>query len=77
MTADEKLKRYWAGKRRSKHGCSLTMDDIQVMLDEADITIWDVGRGHGAYQLSRVNDTGGYHVGNCRFLTTEENNAEY
>lgn len=35
-----------------------------------------IGNTSGSYQMSRVGDSGDYEVGNCRFLTLEENHAE-
>ena len=88
METHERKKRYLSGKRfQCRHGKTdragnpvsmhLTMDDLDTLLEKAGISIWDVGQGKGAYCLGRVNDLGDYAVGNCRFVTTEENNAEY
>ena len=55
----------------------LDRDGLDQLLNEAGITIWDVGRGRGAYCLGRMNDTGPYAVGNARFITQEENASEW
>jgi len=55
---------------------NLTDDELQDLLDEAGITIDDVGRGTNKYQLSRYGDTGPYEVGNCRFITQLDNLSE-
>ena len=88
MNTDERKRRYLANKRytcrkgkldRAGNPVSmhLTMDDLDTLLEQAGITIWDVGLGKGKYCLARVKDLGDYAVGNCRFVTTEENHAEY
>ena len=55
----------------------LTEDDVQCLLDEAGITIRDIGRSNHQYALARYNDEGHYEVGNCRFITVFENREEY
>ena len=81
-------KRYLDNKRyQCRHGKTdragnpvsmlLTLADLDYLLEEAGIDIWDVGRGNGAYCLARVNDLGDYAVDNCRFVTQEENSAEF
>jgi hypothetical protein len=88
MGSIERKKRYLANKRytcrkgkidRAGNPVSMLLDmnDLDTLLEQAGITIWDVGLGHGKYCLARVKDLGDYAVGNCRFVTTEENNAEY
>ena len=54
----------------------LDSDGLETLLDQAGITIHDVGRGHGAYCLARVDDIGDYQIGNARFMTQEENSRE-
>jgi hypothetical protein len=63
--------RNWHG-----HKGNLTPPDIKEMLDEAGITIWDVGQRLGQYQLSRYFDQGNYDRGNCRFILKEKNLME-
>ena len=55
----------------------LTEDDVQRLLDEAGITMDDVGRSNHQYALARYHDEGHYVRGNCRFITTFENREEY
>ena len=54
----------------------LTEQDIEDLLSQAGITIWDVGRGKGKYCLSRYGDTGDYVLGNVAFVTQRENLQE-
>ena len=55
---------------------NLSNEDIQTLLDEAGITIFDVGRTSNEYVLARYNDTGPYEMGNCRYITFAENISE-
>jgi hypothetical protein len=41
---------------------------------EADITVDQIHRA--GYHLSRYGDTGDYEIGNCRFITCQENMKE-
>ena len=52
---------------------TLTVEQIQQLLDDAGITIWQVGKRKGQYCLARYKDLGDYAWGNCRFVTKEEN----
>ena len=54
----------------------ITMDTLDTLLEEAGIEFEQIGRHRGDYHLSRYNDTGPYALGNCRFITMEENLAE-
>ena len=54
----------------------LTALEVKQMLDDAGITIHDVGIYAGNYVLGRYKDTGDYIVGNCRFITQEQNAYE-
>ena len=56
--------------------CFLSVDDMVHLLDEAGITIDDVGQESGKYVLGRWNDVGDYTVDNCRFITKSENSQE-
>ena len=69
------INHYLANLRRRK-GCSLTEDDIHQLLDEAGITKDDIGQKADQYHLARYGDKGGYHMGNCRFITAKENMEE-
>ena len=57
-------------------GCTLTEQDVYTLLDEAGITLDDIGKKAHEYQLARYDDTGPYEMGNCRFVTMRENMAE-
>jgi hypothetical protein len=77
-----KIKKYTQSKRRNSkrdRGIEfyLTEEDIVNLLDEAGITIWDVGLGKGAYCLGRYGDKGDYTLGNCRFITHQQNGLEW
>lgn len=73
--------RMWWGKvrwhrnneRRDKLGnriyCNLTFDDYYGLLQEANITAFDVGQGADRFVLGRYRDIGHYEVGNCRFIS--------
>jgi hypothetical protein len=54
----------------------LTVEELQQLLDDAGITIEQVGRGSADYNLARYGDTGPYAMGNCRFITKRENIQE-
>ncbi len=54
----------------------LSKDDIRSLLDEAGITEYDVGQKSEEYCLSRVSDTGAYEMGNCKYITNEQNRKE-
>ena len=82
LTPDQlKVRSYLYGKRSDAKsrdiGFDLTREDIETMLTEAGITIYDVGNGAGAYCLGRYGDTGPYAIGNCRFITHRENGREW
>ena len=68
--------RSYIARLHQRHGCSLTEGDINQLLADAGITKDDIGQKGDEYQLARYGDTGGYHMGNCRFITTKENMAE-
>ena len=62
--------------RRHRGKGNLTPVDIKELLDEAGITMDDVGQQLGKYQLSRYFDKGNYDKGNCRFIRKEKNLME-
>ena len=74
------IKKYMNSKiqdaKRGKPKFLLTVDEVIQKLDEAGITISDVGRRSHEYQLGRYGDTGEYTVDNCRFITRRENLVE-
>lgn len=86
MTEEQKLHSYWyflaanAVNKVDRNGNPverrISKQEIQMLLDEAGITIDDIGRERGTYQLARHNDLGHYELGNCRFILCEENRAE-
>ena len=65
----------WAYKYSVYHNCMHPLDIIQL-LEEAGITPDQVGKHRGDYCLARYGDKGKYQLGNCRFITMEENIAE-
>ena len=73
------LRRYCRTKKATSKCRDIEWDltDVQVQqkLDEAGITVEDIGRT-GGYQLCRSGDTGGYTIDNCEFKTQLENNRE-
>ena len=81
MTEDIKISQYYSGKRStSKHrgiNFLLTENDIRTLLQEAGISIWQVGRGMDDYVLARKGDTGPYEIGNCRFIRKRDNITEW
>jgi hypothetical protein len=52
----------------------LSFDDFVELADKANISSANMNiRG---FHLSRYNDTGAYKIGNCRFITCEQNYKE-
>jgi hypothetical protein len=75
----------WGKKWRSiKHRAklndiefNLSFDEYLTMLYDANITSLDqVGQKPHQYAIGRYGDTGGYVVGNCRYITVTENVSE-
>ena len=54
----------------------LTLEILEELLQEAGITMDDIGQRADSYHLARYGDTGDYSRGNCRFITARENIAE-
>lgn len=54
----------------------LTLQDFVNLVYEAGIKSSDLGYKGNRYVLARYRDKGPYAVGNCRFITQEENIAE-
>lgn len=54
----------------------LSYDEICGLLNEANIQSSDWGFTGNNFVLARYNDAGPYKIGNCRFITQFENNAE-
>jgi hypothetical protein len=57
-------------------GSSLTLVQYFEKLNEAGITVFDLGVTVGRYNLSRYNDNGPYTNISCRFILVEENHNE-
>jgi len=53
-----------------------SMSELDTLLEEAGIEFGQIGVHRGDYHLARYGDTGPYALGNCRFITVEENLAE-
>jgi len=62
--------------KRRGYSVSLTEADVQQLLDEAGITVDQIGLRKEEYVLGRYGDTGNYDMGNCRFITRAENLSE-
>ena len=74
-------KRYRTNNKRiDREGNPIRFDlkvaDMRYLLEEAGISIWDVGAGDDKYCLARNNDLGSYTIGNCRWITNRENSDE-
>lgn len=54
----------------------LSFEEYCNLIDEAGITVYDIGIGADDYCLGRIGDKGAYEVGNCRFITNEQNRLE-
>lgn len=55
----------------------LSFLDYITLAKEAGITDPDqIGSGRGKYQIGRIGDSGNYEIGNCRFITKEQNLLE-
>ena len=82
MTESEAIESYRQRKKEKKRhdrtghpiAFCLSSEDIDLLLRESGITIWDVSVD--GYHLSRFDDLGDYVVGNCRFVTAQENHEE-
>ena len=83
------IDRYWvkrktrlkSGPRHDRTGKRiqwlLTREDVRTLLDEAGITIEQVGVAMTDYQLCRVDDLGDYAMGNCSFQLRSMNVDEW
>ena len=54
----------------------LTLEILDELLEEAGITMDNIGQRADSYHLARYGDAGDYSRGNCRFITARENIAE-
>ena len=71
---------YWKKKRGQAKNVglpfTLSATDMLGLFTEAGISAADIGRGSHQHCLGRYGDTGGYEMGNCRFITAKENREE-
>lgn len=75
---DYKLKCRYTNKkvnaRKENSECLLTYEQFCQLVKEAKLKSSDLGFSSGKkYVLARFNDTGDYTIGNCRFITQQEN----
>jgi hypothetical protein len=54
----------------------LSLEQYIRMAEDAGIGPEQIGRRRGEYCVGRLGDQGGYFVGNCRFITVEQNHKE-
>lgn len=61
----------------TKPSCLLTMDEYLLLAYDAGVIHEDdIGPGKGKLVMGRVGDVGDYILGNCRFITSEDNAYE-
>jgi hypothetical protein len=53
---------------------NLTLEEYEQLIIESNIKLEDIKIN--GYHLARYNDSGGYEIGNCRFVTYKENLQE-
>ena len=74
------MRRYYNTKKATAKQAGIPFElelrDIYWLLYCARINVEQVGKRRGEYQLARFGDTGPYALGNCRFITSEENLRE-
>lgn len=58
------------------HPCLLTIHEYCLLMQEAGIVSSQLGYRGENYDLARYNDEGPYAIGNCRFITHQENVKE-
>lgn len=57
--------------------CYLTFSDyVRLAFKAGLISVNDIGQKRNSFQLARLSDTGDYVKGNCRFITTLQNQRE-
>lgn len=64
--------------RAHKRGIEMLLSTVEIagLLDEAGITIHQLGSHSGEYHLARYGDTGPYEIGNCRYILAVDNVKE-
>ncbi len=77
---DRELRRKYTNKRHDSKireiQFNLSYDQYKQLIEEAGILYTDIGFGASKYCLGRYVDTGGYSIGNCRFITNTDNAIE-
>ena len=89
MPYKDPIDRYWVKRKtrlksaprydRTGHTIQwlLSREEVRILLDEAGITIEQVGTKMDDYQLSRFDDLGDYAYGNCEFKLRAANWSEH
>lgn len=63
--------------RHMDRECKITFEQyIDLAVDAGINDPSQIGRSEGQYQMGRLGDNGGYEIGNCRFITVEQNRIE-
>lgn len=77
---DGKLIQRWRNKcvNAKKEGikCNLTFEEYCQLVDDAGLVSSQLGFTGQDYVLARYKDSGNYEIGNCRFITQQENSDE-
>lgn len=55
---------------------SMTIFEYFSLMRNSGIRPSMIGLNRGKYSIARINDSGNYDIGNCRFILIEENIAE-
>ena len=80
LNDDGKLKRRFINKRVNAKNenipFNLTYEQYMELVHEAGLKSSQLGFTGEGYVLGRNNDSGGYELGNCRFITQKENSDE-
>ena len=77
---DGKLLQRWRNKcvnaKADGLKCNLTFDEYCKLVKDAGLKSSQLGFSGDGFVLARYNDIGNYEVGNCRFITQQENSDE-
>ena len=75
---NEETKAIWSYWKAKKQRDPFLLSPLELigLLSDAGITIYDVGQTTEKYALARNDDSGNYEIGNCRFITVNENIRE-